>query len=285
MTREWKIIRLCILSISLILLGRWRVAGMFYYPDHVSHDTPANHGLKFEPVSFPSRDGVRLSGWFMPAVGRSRGTVIHFHGNAQNMSSHFAFVSWLPAEGFNVFVFDYRGYGASEGRPSRAGLYRDSWAAIDYVRSREDVDGKRLLVFGQSLGGAQAIGAVGGGNRRGIRAVVIESTFLSYRSIVKDTITTMPFLSRIAHPLSFILSGNSYSPADYVKAIAPVPLLLIHGTADQVIPYHHGAQLLERAGDPKTFWRVEGATHLDVFNAPNSPYRRRLVDFFEQALR
>ncbi len=268
----------------LLLLARWRVGRMFYYPDRTVYGTPASHGLKYEQIRFRSRDGTVLSGWFIPAVGRAKGTVIHFHGNAQNMTSHFGFVSWLPASGFNLFMFDYRGYGLSEGRPDKRGLYLDSCAALDYVRSRGDLDKKRLLLFGQSLGGAQAMSAMAGSDRRGIRAVVAEASFFSYRAIVRDAIATMPLVSRLATPLSYLLIGDEYSPSACVAEIAPVPLLLIHGTADRIIPWEHSRLLLERAGEPKQFWRLEGIDHTEAFVDPDSPHRRRLVEFLEAAV-
>jgi len=112
--------------------------------------------------------------------------VIHFHGNAQNMSAHFGFVSWLPAQGFNLFVFDYRGYGTSAGKADREGVFEDSLAALDYIAARPGVDRNRFAGAGQSLGGANAIAVVGSRPHSGIRAVVIESAFSSYREIVRD---------------------------------------------------------------------------------------------------
>ena len=259
------------------------VGRMFYYPDHREYDTPANHGLKYEEVSFASKDGTRLSGWFIPAIGPARGTVIHFHGNAQNMTAHFGFVDWLPAAGFNLFVFDYRGYGKSAGSPSRRGLYEDSLAVLDYLRSRPGIDHDRLLVLGQSLGGAQAITAVGS-NPQGVRAVVVESTFASYQSIVRDKIGAIPVLSLLKTPLSRLMISDELSPAAYVARIAPVPLLVIHGTADQVVPYSQGSRLFALAREPKQFWTLEGGDHTEAFADPDSEYRSRLVTFFNQAL-
>lgn len=270
--------------VALALFCQGCVGQMFYYPDNKVYGTPAKQGLKYDEVTFKSKDGTQLSGWFVHAKGVAKGTVIHFHGNAQNMTAHFGFVSWLPAEGFNLFVFDYRGYGKSAGKPIRNGVFEDSRAAIDYVRSRNDIQKDKLLIFGQSLGGTQAIAAVGDGNRQGVRAVVVESTFLSYRSIVKDKIGAMPFLSLLKTPLSYLLIGDELSSIEYVENIAPIPLLLVHGTADDVIPYHHGASLLEQAGQPKAFWSIEGGGHIAAFADAASPYRRKLVDFFEQAL-
>ena len=275
-----------LLLLSLTALSCQGCVGrMFYYPDRTVYDTPSRHGLPYEEVTFRSPDGTKLSGWFVPAVGAPKGTVIHFHGNAQNMTAHFAYVSWLPAEGFNLFVFDYRGYGRSEGRPERRGLYEDSVAAISYLQSRRDVDRDRVLVFGQSLGGANAIAAVGGSGFSGIRGVAIESAFSSYREIIRDKLGQMPLLSLLKWPLSYILIGDSYSPDAVAGRIAPVPLLLIYGTDDPVVPYRHGKELYDRAGEPKELWTIDGGGHTEAFTEPGSPHRRRLVEFFDRALR
>ena len=271
--------------LALFLISCVRVNQMFYYPDRIVYSTPEKNGLRFEEVVFPSRDGTALSGWFIPAVGAAKGTILHLHGNAENMTSHFGFVDWLPAAGFNLFVFDYRGYGKSAGHPNRAGVYEDSCAALAYLRSRDDLDPTRLLVLGQSLGGALAIAMVGGGERLGVRGVVVEASFYSYRGIVRDSIAKMPFLSFFKTPLAQILINDDLSPAAYVGRIAPIPLLLIHGTEDEIIPFRHAELLLERAKEPKTLWRIEGGNHTTAFVVPDSLYRRQLVEFFAAALR
>lgn len=279
-----RIIIYSIVIVILFLLARWRVGQMFYYPDRTVYDSPASHGLRFEEVTFTSRDGTKLSGWFIPAVGVAKGTVIHFHGNAENMTSHFGFVSWLPAAGFNLFLFDYRGYGKSAGRPGKRGVYEDSLAALAYVRSLQDIDTNRLLLLGQSLGGTQAILTAANSDRHGILAVVSDSTFASYRTIVRDTVGRMPLIAWAGIPLSRLLVNDNLSAAEAVASISPVPLLLIHGTRDEVIPYSHAEQLLARAGQPKTLWRIEGGEHTDALIPASSPYRSRLVAFFEAAL-
>jgi uncharacterized protein len=247
---------------SLVLLV-FALAGCvqdaFYHPDRVLYDTPRSAGFAFEPVSFASADGTRLTGWFIPAVGvasprDAKATVIHFHGNAQNMSAHWTFVRWLPPAGYNVFVFDYRGYGASEGRPDPRGLFDDSRAALDYVRSRADVDPARLVVFGQSLGGTNAIDAVASGDRRGVRAVVIEATFASYSAIANEKIAS-----------AGSLVSDDYSAERFVARIAPIPILFIHGTEDPVIPYSHSERLFALAGEPKALWTVPGGGHTEAF--------------------
>lgn len=259
------------------------VGRLFYYPDRTTYQTPARFHLPYQEVTFSSQDGTTLSGWFIPAVGAPKGTVIHYHGNAQNMTAHLSFVHWLPSEGFNLFVFDYRGYGKSAGRPDRKGLYQDSVAAALYVAGRKDVDPSRLLVFGQSLGGANAIAAVGSGKLRGVRAVAIESAFASYRSIVREKIGLIPVLSLLKWPLSYLLIGDSYSPVDVVDRIAPLPLLLIYGSQDPVIPISEGEKLYRKARQPKLFWNVAGDRHAAAF-VEKEPYRKRLVQFYLDAL-
>ena len=260
------------------------VGRMFYQPDRTVYDTPDRHGLKYEEVTFQSKDGTRLSGWFIPAVGKSRGTVIHFHGNAQNMTAHFGFVAWLPAQGFNLFVFDYRGYGRSAGSPGRRGVFEDSLAALDYINSRPDIDHKRLFVLGQSLGGVNAIAAVGSRPAGGIRAVVIESAFASYQGIVSDKIAAIPLLSFFRKPLSHMLISNDFSPETVIANIAPTPLLIIHGSSDPVVPYSHAKRLFELAREPKQLWTIERGDHTAAFADPGSEYSQRLVAFFNEVV-
>lgn len=264
-----------VLPALLVPLLSGCLEGAFYYPDRVSYGTPARDGLQYEKVVFASADGTRLSGWFVPAPGRAKATVIHFHGNAQNMSAHWAFVSWLPRQGFNVFVFDYRGYGESEGSPEPKGVFEDSLSALNYLRARKDVDPERLIVFGQSLGGTNAIAAVGSGNRAGVRAVAIEATFYSYSSIAGEKFSG-----------AGLLVGDTYSAANYVATIAPIPLLFIHGTADAVVPYSHSLRLMDKAQAPKRLITIEQGRHTEALTPRfGDKYRKALIEFFDDALK
>jgi fermentation-respiration switch protein FrsA (DUF1100 family) len=265
------------LAFAFLLTGC--VETFFYHPDHVLYDTPIRAGLKYEQISFSSRDGTRLVGWFIPASGytdprNAKGTVIQFHGNAQNMSAHWQFVEWLPKRGFNLFVFDYRGYGASEGSPEPKGVFEDSSGALDYIRSRKDIDPEKLLVFGQSLGGTNAIAVVGSGNRAGVRAIAIEATFFSYSSIASDKISS-----------AGVLMDDAYSAEQYVAKLTPIPFLLMHGTADSVIPYAHARMLFAKANEPKRLITIEGGDHIEALTPRfGAMYQDMLIDFFDSAL-
>ncbi|MDE2593477.1 MAG: alpha/beta hydrolase [Burkholderiales bacterium] len=252
---------------------------LFYQPDNILYDVPTRAGLNFEEVTFTSQDGTALTGWFIPAAGiqdprQAKGTVIHFHGNAQNISAHWRFAQWLPQHGYNLFAFDYRGYGTSQGRPNVKGVFEDSNAAINYVRQRPDVNPDKLIIFGQSLGGTNAIAAVGSGNRQGIRAVIVEATFSSYSSIASDKV-----------PGAGLLMNDDYSAQRYIARISPIPLVLIHGTDDKVIALKHSQQLLALAGPPKQLIVVPGGDHIQAFSPKFvKTYQEQLLSFLDAAL-
>ncbi len=215
---------LLMVLMALLATVRFGCANRFvYYPSREDYGTPADVGLRYEEVTFHSADGTALSGWFVPALGRAEGTVVQFHGNAQNMTAHFSYVSWLPQEGFNVFVFDYRGYGKSAGSPSREGVYEDCLAALGYVRSRPDVDPDRTLVLGQSLGGANAIAVLGSGGAPRVRAVAIDSSFYSYRLMARDVIRRVPFCRCCAGRSRSSSSATPAAPARRRRHIAHAP--------------------------------------------------------------
>lgn len=245
------------------------------------YSDPSEYGLGFQPVSFQSKDGTRLSGWFLPAVGRAKGTVVHCHGNAQNMTSHWFFARFLPEHGFNLFVFDYRGYGQSEGRPSRAGTVEDAQAAVEYVLARADVDADRVGLFGQSLGGAIAV-VVAARDKR-IKGLVVDSAFSSYRGEAAHALRSNPVTWLLSWPLSRFLIRSGLDPVDYVADIAPRPLLIIHGTLDSIVPAAMGRELFERAGEPKELWLIEGANHTAAIEAAPEEFRRRVCGLFERA--
>ena len=270
-----------LLGLGWMLLG---CNGLFYYPSEKTFYTPHDFGATYEDVHFTSKDGTQLNGWFIPAIGPAKGTVIHFHGNAENMTNHYLFVKWLPKEGFNLFVFDYRGYGASSGKPDRKGMVDDSIAAISYIRQRPDVDSHRILIFGQSLGGALALTAVAQGSKEGIRAVVVESAFASYRSIAREKLSDFWLTWPLQWPLAWLLISDEQSPLPVVKAIAPIPLLVIHGDDDHTVPYKQGQLIYQGASPPKEFWTVTGGHHTEAFTRYAIEYRPRLVNFFEAQL-
>jgi uncharacterized protein len=253
--------------------------GFFYHPDAVRYRDLARSPVATEEVVFASEDGTRLHGWFLHAREPRIGTVVHFHGNAQNLTSHVEFVDWLPRHGLDVFVFDYRGYGASAGTPSRRGIHADCRAALAHVRARPDVDRDRIVVFGQSLGGACAVAALADGGTDGIRGVALDSTFASYVGMGNAALGG----SFLTWPLAWLLLSDDHAPGDVVARLAPIPLLVVVSPLDPVVPASEGRALFAAAAEPKELVEVPVAAH------PVAPQtregRERLLRFFTACLR
>ena len=258
---------------------------MFFYPDSEVYQLPDDVDrlveLAYEEVWFDSGDGTRLNGWWLPAMDEAVGTVVHLHGNAQNMTSHFSFVDWLPQAGFNLLVFDYRGYGKSEGQPSRAGVYADGVAAIRYAEGREDVGTDKIFVLGQSLGGCVAVAVLGRERFEGVRAVAVDSAFESYRKIAEDKIDLMPVLSLAKKPMAKAIVNDEFSAIEVVDKIS-APIAFMHAQDDEVVPFDHSRRLYERATEPKEFWEIEQGGHTVALMF--SEYQQKVAEFFKKAI-
>lgn len=234
----------------------------FFYPDQHVYTTPQAEGVHAEEVLLPGPDGLPLHGWWLPAQGPVHGTVLHVHGNAANISNHLPLVAWLPAAGFNVLTFDYRGYGRSGGKPSIQGLVDDTRAALVWLRQRPGVDPQRLVVIGQSLGGATAVRAVAAAPQ-GVRLLVLDSAFSSYRGIAREAAQSMGALGWLAPIFIPTLPADEHDPV-HAAARLTMPLLVLHGSRDVVIPQHHGHALWVAAKDPKRWLPIDGGQHIDA---------------------
>ncbi len=262
--------------------------GQFYYPDRDDYGGLEECGLKAEDVYFPTRDGEMLHGWFFaaqPRVGETaaRGTVIHFHGNAANITNHVPLVSWLPAAGYNLLMFDYRGYGKSTGKVTRAGTIIDGNAVLDYTLTRADVRGRPIFFYGQSLGGAVAV--VVAADRPEVAGVVAESTFSNYRRIAAAHVKRQLQWNWLASGLAWMAISHGYEPLDAVPRLSPRPLLVIVGEKDEVCFPELGRELYAAAKEPKELWEVSGANHLEVLEKAGEELKRRVTGFFEKASR
>jgi fermentation-respiration switch protein FrsA (DUF1100 family) len=259
---------------ALLLSG---CTSLLFYPtrDHVI--TPDVIGLEHRDVDFKASDGVRLHGWFLPAKGAAQGTILFVHGNAENISTHIASVAWLPAQGYNVFLFDYRGFGTSEGEPDLDGLHRDTLAAIETAFMLEGADPGRIVVFGQSLGGSVAISSLVRSPRRAqIRGLIVEGAFSSYRRIAREKLAEFEPTWLFQVPLSFAID-NRYHPEEDIAGVSPVPVLIVHGAEDRIVAPSHAQDLYDAAKAPKSLWLVPGASHIQAFQMTET--RQRLLDY------
>jgi uncharacterized protein len=255
---------------------------LFFQPHHIRVFTPDKLGLAYEEVRFKARDGVELYGWFLPAKSPALGTVLQLHGNAENISTHFTSVAWLPARGFNVFVFDYRGYGASEGEPTLEGAQEDIEAAMGALLARKDIDRGGIVIYGQSLGGALAAYYVPHSPYRDrIRALILESAFSDYIEIAREKLAdhwlTWPF-----QWLPQLTVDDRFSPLPEMPKISPIPVLILHGDKDVIVPVRHAKILYDAALEPKEMWIVPGAGHIQTMRSPAQ--RDRLVAYLKEKL-
>jgi len=267
------------LLFSLALGG---CAPMFFHPARKLAVPPDLAGGSLEEVFFPSKDGVRLHGWILRPPAPPKGTILFFHGNAENLSTQVNAVLWLVKAGYLVFAFDYRGYGASDGTPDIPGVNRDGVAALDLAFRIPGAEGGGVVVFGQSLGGAVATYAVANSPRRGeVGALIIDSAFAGYRRIVRDKLLAGIVTLPLAWPASWTVE-DGYSPERWIGSVAPVHVVVIQGTKDPVVPFSHGERLYRLAGQPKGFWTVEGGGHATALLLPD--VRKQLLGFLDSIL-
>ncbi len=257
---------------------------LFYFPDRVDYEPRLIKPIPHEDVWLNSHDGLRLHGWWLAAQGEVRGTVVFLHGNAQNLTAHAAYVDWLPAAGYQVLIIDYRGYGLSAGQPSRRGVFEDAKTAWHYAYRRAGVTQDKMILLGQSLGGANALALAGRERLPGLRAVIADSAFSGYTRIGREKMLDIPVLGWLLWPFSPLIISPGLSPDWVADKIAPVPLLLIHGDRDQTVPAHHSERLYEKAASPKLLWILHGADHAAALGERREQVLPRLRQFMDYAL-
>ncbi|MCZ6866434.1 MAG: alpha/beta hydrolase [Chloroflexi bacterium] len=242
-----------------------------YFPRKKLEADPSRYGLAFENISFFAADGKELHGWFVP--GRSDVTWLWFHGNAGNIGDRVENLKLLHDElGVNVFLFDYRGYGRSQGRPTEKGTYLDADAALAYLRSRSDVSHERIVYYGRSLGAAVAVDLA---TRHPPYGLILESPFPSIRYMARQA---YPFL-----PIWPLIKARYDSLTKIAKVEAPI--LILHGDKDDLVPIDAGRKLFDAAREPKDFYTVEGAGHNDGYIVGGQPYFTALRAFDDRLAR
>lgn len=270
----------CAVPRALLVLAALLMAGctgVFLQPDRVQYFAERPLATPAIDVWIDSADSVRLHALFLPATASPRGAVLFLHGNAENLSSHVRAVTTLPAAGYTVLVPDYRGFGQSAGRADVAGSHADAAAALAWLRHHHpDLP---LVVYGQSLGASVAIRLVADAeDRSGIRAVVADSGFASYRGLAREKLASA-WLTWPLQWLAIPLISDRFAAVDRVGALAPIPLLLIHGERDPVVPVSHAEALYRAAAPPRTLWRIPEAGHIDGLRRPE--WQARFLAFLD----
>jgi fermentation-respiration switch protein FrsA (DUF1100 family) len=240
------------------------VAEMLYTPNDVN--------LQYEDVRFQTSDGLTLQGWFIPGKddSDSNTTWLWFHGNGGNLGHRISELALAHHRiGDSIFIFDYRGYGESEGTASEQGTYLDSRAVMEYLASRADVDQDRIVYMGHSLGAAVALELA---LTQPPMAMVLVSSFASVRDMAN---LTLPF------PPAGWLVRNHYDNLSRIRQLN-VPLLVLHGDQDETVPISQGRKLFEAANQPKRFQALEGAAHNDTFGVGRDQYWGTIESFLAE---
>lgn len=255
---------------------------VFLQPDRRLFVRPETVGARWEEARFKSADGTGLTGlWFPSSAEPAKGVVVQFHGNAENMTSHFLSVWWLALEGWHVLAFDYRGFGASSGKKDLDGSVADGAAALAYARRK--APGLPLVVLGQSMGGALALASLERDGGEALSALVLESTFSSYIGVARDKLKLWWLTRPIRGPLAYALFSDRYRPSRLAARRKPVPLAVLHAPGDPVVPYDQGRFLYNAAAAPKEWWEVPRG-HAEAFTTYGAEYRPRLVKFLDSSL-
>ena len=237
-----------------------------FFPERHLFQDPGDRGLDFEEVYFSAADGVRLHGWFVPGEGEK--TLVWFHGNAGNIGSRVDHLAGFHSRlGVNVFIFDYRGYGRSDGSPSEKGTYLDADGALAHLRSRGDVDPQKLVLYGKSVGSAVAVEAA---TRNEAYALILETPFTSIQAMAKRH---YPFLPGVG-----ALVRTKYDSLSKMKDIHS-PVMVVHGDRDEIAQFDMGRELFQAANPPKRFHTVEGAGHNDTYLVGGATYFDALASF------
>src|SRR2546427_10025337 len=256
--RVKRFVRPLLVCLLIFIMLRWFEHSQVYQPDRVLAATGAELGRPFENVFFKASDSVQLHGWFFPAntnSPRAHLAVLLCHGNAGNISHRLDVCQVLLETGVNLFMFDYRGYGHSQGRPSESGTYLDAQAAHEWLQ-RKGFPGKNIIAFGESLGGGIASELAA---REPLAGLVLQSTFSCLPDIGAELFPWLPVR---------LLSTIQYSTCTRLPRLK-IPVLVMHSRADELIGFHHAEKNYGLANEPKMFWELQGSHNGSVSEPQN----------------
>jgi fermentation-respiration switch protein FrsA (DUF1100 family) len=238
------------------------------YPSGIYED--AKYIPRLRDCWITTEDSVRIHGWFAPAE-NALATLVMAHGNAGNISHRIPIIRQLQSTGFNVLMFDYRGYGKSEGSPDEEGIYKDGKAVLDYTLTLPEVNPKRIVLWGTSLGGAVVIEVA---TQRTAAALILEATFTSMQEMAGIHYSFLPARYILRTKLNSIEKISSIH----------IPILSIHGTEDEIVPLDMGKELFDKANEPKEFYEIPGADHNNTFFVGGTKYYTTVKEFVNKYL-
>ena len=296
------------LLIIILVLSFLIVYSNTHPPKYPLNIPPSSYGLKFESVEFTTPDKIILKGWFVKGSGEVAAPfrvrelpqtkslrlpiIIICHGLGANKSDFTELSSYLSKSGYHVLLFDFRGHGESKGNSSSLGFLEqdDLRSAVEYVKSRADVDIDKIGVYGFSLGAAVTI--LTASTEKDIKAVVSDSSFTSLkvqgeRLLKSSLLPKMPFIYAATwiYEIMFKTDIEKIAPAHFIEKISPTPIFIIGGEGDTQMPASDAEELFKNAGEPKSLWIIKGASHGGTVISAGREYEKRIIEFFDKYLK
>lgn len=266
-------------GLGLLLLSG--CSSLLFYPERGQPFTPQKAHLEYQDLTITAADGTRLHAWWLPAKEgvEVKGTVLHLHGNGGNLAMHLGGSYWLPNEGYQVLMLDYRGYGLSQGKATLPEVYGDIEAALGWLDKAPQVQGKPLVLLGQSLGGAMAIHylAQHPEQRRRFSALVFDGVPASYRAVGRYALGTSWMTWPLQVPLSWLVPDGD-SAINSIERLDSPPKLFFHSIDDHLVPLENGLRLYRHAPPPRVLQLTRG-DHVQTFADPT--WRQVMLRFLD----
>ena len=269
------------LAALCLLLALSGCSSLLFYPEPGQPITPTAAGLAYKDVNLTAADGTQLHGWWLPSKPGVplKGTVLHLHGNGGNLAYHLGAVAWLPEQGYQVLMLDYRGYGLSQGKPGLPAVYQDIDAAFDWLQQQPSVQGQPLIMLGQSLGGAMGVHYLSQHpqQRARLKAVVLDGVPASYREVGQFALSTSWLTWPLQVPLSWLVP-DADSAVYAMPDMKDMPVLIFHSMDDPIVPLSNGIRLYQAAPPPKVLQLTRGG-HVQTFGDPT--WRQVMLRYLE----
>lgn len=256
---------------ALALLVRLLENRLTFYPWREFESLPEDYGLEYEEIRLSPTPGDTIYGWYFRPRLLDAPILLVCHGNAGNISHRLEWLAPFIAQGLGAVLFDYRGYGLSSGKPGETAFREDALAVWEFLTRQKGIAPRNITVFGRSLGGAPATWLTAG---RGAGHLVLEGVFGHGKEMAAKIFGFLPV---------HLVMKNRWEVAESLKQVR-APVLIIHGTRDEVVPFRLGERLARRS-DPLrvTFWPVEGGGHLDLHRVLGEEYYQRILKFIQGA--
>lgn len=252
-------------------------SNLLFFPIKPFPVTPENADLQYQDIFIEATDGTRLHGWKIFADKAKKGTIVFFHGNGDNISTQLPNTFWLVKDGYDLYVFDYREYGLSQGEAELDATITDMEQMIGYVADALPAD-EKMIVMGHSLGAAMSIYVVAhSAYRNRIESLITVEAFSDYHDVTQEVLSKSWLMWLFQWPLKFTID-NSYRPLDAIAQVSPIPVAIFHSRSDDMIDFAHAERLFEAANEPRYLFEID-SDHNSVFVTRDN--RQVLLDYLK----